>query len=73
MCLVMVIVLTFAVGFTVWLVAHRRETPEFRSATHILDERFARGEITEADYRRHRDLLHAAPVTGPAPPTSPGP
>jgi putative membrane protein len=31
--------------------------PQAGSARRILDERFARGEIDEADYRRRADLL----------------
>jgi putative membrane protein len=30
-----------------------------RSAHHVLDERFARGEIDEDEYRRRRDVLRS--------------
>jgi putative membrane protein len=34
-----------------------RSGPSRRSAEDILAERFARGEISEEDYRRQRDLV----------------
>lgn len=40
-------------------VQFRSETPETPpSARRILDERFARGEIDEAEYRRRRQALN---------------
>jgi putative membrane protein len=50
------------IGLVVWAVtalsgrdARGRNGPP--SARHILDERFARGEIDEEEYRRRRDEL----------------
>lgn len=35
-----------------------------RDAKAILDERFARGEVSEEEYRRRLDLLQGGPFTG---------
>jgi putative membrane protein len=32
-------------------------TPGTPTALQLLDERYARGELTEEDYRHHRDVL----------------
>ena len=50
------------VGGIVWLVrggraGHPRVSGD--RARQILDERFARGEMTEEEYRQRRDLLNA--------------
>jgi putative membrane protein len=38
-------------------------TPAAPTPRQILDERFARGEIDEEEYRRRLDALHAGPLT----------
>ena len=50
------------VGGVVWLVRGARAGHPGVSgdrARQILDERFARGELTEEEYRQRRDLLSA--------------
>lgn len=46
-----------------FLVRHLTETerrgPRRTTAENVLDERFARGEIDEAEYRRRRDVLNS--------------
>ena len=48
----------------VWLVHRNRTTVKHhspggnRTAQDILDERYAHGELTDEEYRQHRDLLH---------------
>lgn len=53
----------------------RREepgAPARPSPTDILDERFARGEIDEREYRSRRAVLTGAPSSGPpGPPAQP--
>jgi uncharacterized membrane protein len=67
-CVLMLIALALVIGLAVWLGSHRREQHDNGSARQILDERLARGDITEADYRRDRALLGpAASNTPPAP------
>ena len=48
-------------GYLAYRMAQRRDPdgapPQTGSARRILDERFARGEIDEDDYRRRADLL----------------
>jgi putative membrane protein len=57
MSVLMLIVLALLVGATAWLLTRRRESPAARSARQILDERLARGDITEDEYRRRCDLM----------------
>ncbi|WP_327347450.1 SHOCT domain-containing protein [Streptomyces europaeiscabiei] len=38
-------------------------TPATPTPQQILEERFARGEIDEEEYRRRVDALHAGPLT----------
>ncbi len=52
----LILILAAAIGIAIWL-SSRHVPVETRSAAQILDERFARGELTEADYRRSRDFL----------------
>ncbi|MEM9204681.1 MAG: SHOCT domain-containing protein [Actinomycetota bacterium] len=50
-------------------------TPPVSSARALLDERFARGEIDQAEYQHRRAVLAGettAPVTAPEPPSSSG-
>lgn len=56
------IVLALLIGATAWLLTRRRESPAARGARQILDERLARGDITEDEYRRRRDLLPPLPA-----------
>jgi putative membrane protein len=61
----MTLVWVLVIGVVVWAVAritardgaHGRAEPD--SARRILDERFARGEIDEDEYRRRRDQLES--------------
>lgn len=67
----MVMMATFVVlcvGLVVWLVRQSSQqgaapaqlsAPPGGDARRILDERFARGEIDEAEYRARRELLSA--------------
>ena len=50
---------TFVVGGIVWIVrgTRRATLPPSGTARQILDERFARGEIDEDEYRQRRSLL----------------
>jgi putative membrane protein len=57
MSVLMLIVLALLIGAIAWLLTRRSELPAARSARQILDERLARGDITEDEYRRRRDLL----------------
>lgn len=57
------------IGLAIWLAATltRRDNP---SATNpapedILADRFARGDLSEADYLRQRELLRSTPVARP--------
>jgi len=64
MSLMMIIFWTLVIGGVIWLVRNggRRQQPPAPSdstAQHILDERFARGELTEAEYRQRREVLNA--------------
>ncbi|MNX75702.1 hypothetical protein D3C86_1071880 [compost metagenome] len=43
----------------------RLPAPE-SGAQRILDERYARGEIDDAEYERRREKLHASRPSGPA-------
>ena len=67
-CLVVVLAVVLALAFFVWLAMHQRTgrpvvftqhaaMPAQPHAVQILDERFARGEIDEEEYRRRRDAL----------------
>jgi len=49
----------FVVGGIVWIVRGSRHAalPASGTARQILDERFARGEIGEDEYRQRRSLL----------------
>lgn len=58
----MVIIWVLVIGGVVWLFSqtssgNRSNDRETDGARRILDERFARGEIDEDDYRRRRDEL----------------
>jgi putative membrane protein len=62
--IMMMLVFWGAIAFIVVLVLrHGRSAPvrereeAGRDATRILDERFARGEIDEDDYRKRREVL----------------
>lgn len=65
------IVVTAIVLLVRWAVGSRRQqvapppgppaaTPPSDQAQRLLDERFARGEIDEDEYRRRRDVLRGA-------------
>ncbi|WP_369784643.1 SHOCT domain-containing protein [Saccharomonospora xinjiangensis] len=51
-----VLLVTVVAGVVVWSVSNRR-SPQGGDARRILDERFARGEIDEEEYRRRRAEL----------------
>ena len=61
----MVVMMVVFWGAIAWVVvtlirsggAHSRPEPMATDPMRILDERFARGEIDEAEYQRRRDLL----------------
>lgn len=59
------------IGIAVWLAATltRRNNPSTNTATpapeDILADRFARGDLSEDDYLRQRELLRSTPVTRP--------
>jgi len=60
---VMTVVVAVAVGVIVRLVPDGRNTrnasePTVTSARHILDERYARGELTTAEYQERVAVLH---------------
>jgi putative membrane protein len=55
--LVLVGVVLLLVGGVVWLARRPGQSGQLDPARRILDERFARGEIDEDDYRRRRDTL----------------
>ncbi len=59
MSLMMLIFWALVGAGVVWLVRGRRGAPSpgVGEARRILDERFARGEISEDDFRQRRDLL----------------
>jgi putative membrane protein len=65
MGLMMLVFWSLVIGGIWWLVRYRRrgDTAEFsgpssnQTSHEILDERFARGELTEEEYRRRSDLL----------------
>lgn len=58
MVLSMVVVWAVVVGTIVWALRSRGDAgPAGPSARDTLDQRFARGEIGEDEYRRARDLL----------------
>ena len=59
MAVLMLMFWTVVVGGAIWLVRGSRSYhgPSSSQARHILDERFARGEMTEDEYRQRRDLL----------------
>lgn len=40
-------------------------SPRDDAAARLLDERFARGDIDEQEYRARRDLLHSGPAPRP--------
>ena len=74
MLLGMALLLLFGLGLgvLVWGLSRRSSTPVtgpvaptaiVSPARSILDERFARGEIDEEEYRRRRMLLDGAPGT----------
>lgn len=51
-------------GVAIWRAVTRdedRRTEAQKRPEQILDERYARGEIDEDDYRRRRELLHTGP------------
>jgi len=69
MSLMMVIFWVAVILLGVWLVRSTRSTqstPELTtvngSAERLLAERFARGEIDEAEFARSRTLLHTSPA-----------
>lgn len=61
MSLLMIAFWALVVAGVVWLVrTSRRPEPSARSypvAMRILDERFARGDLTEEEFRQHRAAL----------------
>ena len=59
MALMMLIFWALVVAGVIWLVRGTRPAPSSGEgdARRILDERFARGEISEDEYRQRRDLL----------------
>lgn len=61
MTLMMISFWALVVGVVIWLLRHsaRQQPPALGEpvAQLILDQRFARGELTEAEYRQRRDLL----------------
>ena len=65
MVLFMIVFWTLVVGGVVWLLrnkGHQHQEPTApgeSAARRILDERFARGELTEEEYRQRRELLEA--------------
>jgi putative membrane protein len=67
MSLMMVAFWGLLIALIVWLVRGRRGSdpamkpqPVVARADDVLAERFARGEIDEADFKRSRDLLHSS-------------
>lgn len=64
MSLMMIIFWTLVIGGVIWLVRNggprqQPPAPSDSTAQHILDERFARGELTEGEYRQRREVLNA--------------
>jgi putative membrane protein len=61
MVLSMAVFWALVIAVIVWAVHAARGSsdalPRHRSARDTLDDRFARGEITEEEYRRSRDAL----------------
>jgi putative membrane protein len=61
MVLSMAVFWALVIGAIVWAVQATRGSSDsmsgHRSARDTLDDRFARGEITEEEYRRSRDAL----------------
>jgi putative membrane protein len=62
MSLLVLLFCALVIGGIVWAIrgAGRRDRltmPSERSAARILDARFARGDMNEAEYRRRRDLI----------------
>jgi putative membrane protein len=70
--LALLLLFGLGLGLVVWGLSRRSTTPvtgpvgpttNVSPARSILDERFARGEIDEDEYRRRRILLDGAPGT----------
>ncbi len=64
MALLMIVCWSLVIGGVIWLLRNssrqqRPPAPGEPGAQQILDERFARGALTEVEYRQRRDLLHA--------------
>lgn len=64
MALLMIVFWSLVIGGVIWLLrnsSRQQQAPALGQpdAQQILDERFARGELTEVEYRQRRDLLHA--------------
>lgn len=61
MTLLMIAFWVLIIGGVIWLVrsARRPDSPLIRDSVsmRILDERFARGDLTDKDYRQRRALL----------------
>jgi putative membrane protein len=68
MSVMMVVFWGGLIALVVWLVrsvgvnqhAAQTSTSSTARADQVLAERFARGEIDEAEYKRHHDLIHNA-------------
>jgi putative membrane protein len=64
MILLMIVFWTLVVGGVIWWLRNRHQhqeptAPGESAARRILDERFARGELTEEEYRQRCDQLNA--------------
>ena len=64
MALLMIVFWSLVIGGVIWLLRNSSRPPQPPAlgqpvAQQILDERFARGELTEVEYRHRRELLHA--------------
>lgn len=62
MSVAMLVFWALVVGGVIWAVRASRtpaDHPRARSARDLLDDRFARGELTDDEYERSRRLLEA--------------
>lgn len=58
----MALTMALVVGATVWVIVtltHQENPATPRSPEDVLADRLARGELSEEDYRRQRDLIRS--------------